>query len=340
MRLVLPLVFLSLGCSDGKVGVFASGGSPSDIGADIAAWSSCEAKAVESTGSELLVQTLPPPFGKNVSPATPIVGFLAEGVDISEMDLDGARVWADEEELFISTRAIEGETGHGFGLFPEAPLPTSTGIRVAVDVDGEHVEWSFHTGGYEIGDIDYPNFGFEAEIPESFTDCPDELFTHTFHGFGDLTITTDEAGTAVPAEGVQHLLMSTGEVLAGAAVGATSSFISSHMVATDGADSISLKTRFFAEADDRPHGREDLLLLVLQGEHGTRMVELEDAGSAREQDEASFPGLLSARGGKQETHTVRNIAEIGDRVILSLFLTDMGDPSGPSAVAVDDIQLK
>jgi hypothetical protein len=45
-------------------------------------------------------------------------------------------------------------------------------------------------------------------------------------------------------------------------------------------------------------------------------------------------------GGEEETHTVRNIAELGDSLLLSLYLTDMGDPNGASAVSVDDIVLK
>jgi hypothetical protein len=207
-------------------------------------------------------------------------------------------------------------------------------------VDGDPVTWTFHTGGYEIGDIEYPNFGFEVEIPESFDDCQDELFTHTFYGFGDLMITSEAAGPAEPAEGNQHLLMSTGEVLAGAAVGSTSSFISSHFVQTGGADILGLKTRFFAEAEEELVGREDLLMLVLQGEFGTRLIELGGASEARDGPETSFPGLLSARGGEEQSHTIHNIAELGDSIVLSLYLTDMGDPSGASAVAVDDIQLK
>ena len=340
MRSVCGLGILLFGCSDGKIGVFASGGSPSEAGVDLAAWSSCEAKPLESTGNDTLVQTVPPPFGKNVSPATPIVGFLGPGEGLSAVDMDEVELWAEDEPLYFSTRTLDGETGNAFGIFPEHPLPTSTGIRVIVPVDGEPVEWSFHTGGYEIGDIDFPNFGFEAEIPESFTDCPEELFTHTFHGFGDLTITPDEAGVAAPVEGSQHLLMSTGEVLAGAAVGSTSTFITSHMVPTGTADTISLTTRFFAEADDTPSGREDLLMLLLQGEFGTRMIELADSEAAREGPETSFPGLASARGGEEELHTVRNIGELGDYLLVSLYLTDMGDPTGASAVAIDDIQLK
>jgi len=340
MRLQCALIFLALGCTDGKVGVFANGGSPSEIGADIAAWSSCVAQPVESTGSDDLVQTVPPPFGKNVSPVSPIVGFLGAGVGLGVLDLDEAEVYADDEEVFFSARTLDGATGNAFGLFPDQPLPTQTAIRVKMPVDGDSVTWTFHTGGYEIGDIEYPNFGFEAEIPESFDDCQDELFTHTFYGFGDLVITTEAAGPAEPAEGDQHLLMSTGEVLAGAAVGSTSSFISSHFVQTEGADILELKTRFFAEAEEDLLGREDLLMLVLQGEFGTRLIELSDASEARDGPETSFPGLMSARGGEEQLHTVHNIAELGESIVLSLYLTDMGDPNGASAVAVDDIQMK
>ncbi len=38
MRLRCSLTVLAIGCSDGKVGVCASGGSPREVGADIAAW--------------------------------------------------------------------------------------------------------------------------------------------------------------------------------------------------------------------------------------------------------------------------------------------------------------
>jgi hypothetical protein len=340
MRLWCSLTVLAIGCSDGKVGVFANGGSPSKVGADIAAWSSCAAQPMESTGSDALVQTVPPPFGKNVSPVSPIVGFLGAGVGLGVLDLDEARVFAGDDEVFFSARTLAGETGNAFGLFPDQPLPTQTAIRIEMLVDGDPVTWTFHTGGYEIGDIEYPNFGFEVEIPESFDDCQDELFTHTFYGFGDLMITSEAAGPAEPAEGDQHLLMSTGEVLAGAAVGSTSSFISSHFVQTGGADILGLKTRFFAEPEEELVGREDLLLLVLQGEFGTRLIELGGASEARDGPETSFPGLLSARGGEEQSHTIHNIAELGDSIVLSLYLTDMGDPSGASAVAVDDIQLK
>jgi len=340
MRPVCWLTVFSLGCTEGEIGVFASGGSPSEMGADIAAWSSCEAKAVESTGSDVLVQTVPPPFGKNVSPGSPIVGFLGQGFGLSAVDLDEARVWADDEEIFFQTRTLDGQTGNAFGLFPDQPLPTSTGVRISVPVDGEDIEWSFHTGGYEISLIDYPNFGFEAEIPEPFHACLEELFTHTFNGFGDLMITDQDAGPAAPAEGAQHLLMSTGEVLAGAAVGSTSTFITSHQVQTEAADTLTLSTRFFAEEEDIPVGREDLLMLVLQGPFGTRLVELGDAETARDGPESSFPGLLSARGGEEVVHTVRNIDALGAPLVLSLYLTDMGDPVGASAVSVDDIQMK
>ena len=64
MRSVCGLGILLFGCSDGKIGVFASGGSPSEAGVDLAAWSSCEAKPLESTGNDTLVQTVPPPLAR------------------------------------------------------------------------------------------------------------------------------------------------------------------------------------------------------------------------------------------------------------------------------------
>ncbi len=339
MHRVSVMLVLLVGCSENKIGVFAGGGTPGASGADLAAWSSCDPKPTESTGSDVLVQTVPPPFGANVSPATPIVGFLGAGIPMSAVDLEGAEILADEEQVDFSGHTLDGGTGRAFALLPTVPLPTNVGVLVSVPVDGDRIEWHFHTGAYEVSLIDYPNFGFEAEMPESHDMCRDELFTHTFNGFGDLTITEQDAGPAAPAEGVQHLLMSTGEVLAGSAVGSTSSFITSHLVEPGGADTLSLRTRFFAEEDGIPDGREDLLLLVLQGADGARMVEIGDAAFARDGPETSFPGLVDARGGEEEVHTVRNLASLGTPLIVSLYLTDMGDPEGASAVAVDDIQL-
>ncbi len=337
-RLCLLLV-VSLGCRGDTVGLFSGGGTPGAAGADLAPWSSCDPKPTESTGNDALVQTVPPPFGKNVSPATPVVAFLGQGVPLSAADLDGAQIMAGDEEVFFSQHTLDGVTGKAISLFPDQPFPSNVDVVVSIPVDGEEVEWSFHTGGYEVDLIDFPNFGFEEEISEQFASCPDELFAHTFYGFGDLVITDQNAGPAEPAEGVQHLLMSTGEILAGAAVGSTSTFVTSHFIQTGGADTLTLRTRFFAEEDSVPDGREDLLMLVLQGSDGARLVELGDSGDARDGPETSFPGLISARGGEEELHTVRNLGDLGAPLVLSLYLTDMGDPAGPSAVAVDDIQL-
>jgi len=268
-----------------------------------------------------------------------VVGFLDEGVPLSDVDMAGVRIRVDGEEISYSHKTLEGETGNAVALLPLEPFPTDVDVVITMPVNRDDVEWSFHTGGYEVDLIDIPNFGFEEEVPDPVDPCRDELFWHTFHGFGDLVVTEKEAGPAAPSQGTQHLLMTTGELLAGAAVGSTSTFVTSHQVQTGGANTLSLRTRFFAEEESSAIGREDLLLLVVQGSDGTRMVELGDADSARGGPETSFPGLVDARGGEEEVHIIEHIGELGAPLVLSLYLTDMGDPNGASAVAVDDIRL-
>jgi len=330
----LALVF---GCTTGLDKDSAFG--EASIGEDLPAWVDCEAQPLESTGSASLIQMVPPPYGRNLSPSTPIVGFLAPGIPLSDVDLAAASVMADGVEVGFSTHTLQGETGNIFALFGDEPFPKNTDISVNVSVSGEPLQWSFHTGGYDVEVVTTPNFSFEDEVPEALQACPLELFVHTFYGFGDLVITDQSAGTAAPSAGAQHLLMSTGEVLSGAAVGATSSFITSHAIASGGADTMSLTTRFFTEADGGAAPREDVLLLILHGPDGARLVELGDSGAARGEAETSFPGLKSARGGREEVHTVRHISSLGTPLVLGLYLTDIGDPGSTSAVALDDIQL-
>jgi hypothetical protein len=327
MRVVGLAVTLLMGCGGGKR-VDTAGDDRS-----LAAWGECDVVVLGLEIGGGIALAVPPADGKNISSNTPIVMFMDTGTLADS--IDPATIEVHHEGGLISGTVQVMSSGRALVFVADRALPTNAGITVTI---GESGSYEFHTAGFEAVPANDANLSFEREATGHGPECDSNVFTENFITYGDTAISDVATGSVDATEGDYRLLMSTGEVLGGAALNRASSFIVSQPFETHGATSLAFDFRFVSE-ELGGDGQDDSLVLVLRGPLGVIFEEVVSVASVVDSGAVPYPGLSGARGGDWTTHTVAGLDAIGSPVGLTLILTDAAGTDGTTGIAVDDIRM-
>ncbi len=335
----------SLGCeSKSDHGFVTVGGEHGEVAASSAvdAWGDCKAEGVTGVGSEAVVQTIPPPEAGNVSVHTPIIAFLEAGytrADIEDFEVT-SNGWGIDGEMVSFER--RGTTVVGFA--PLDPYDVAGEVIIRMNIAGDSARWQFHTGPYEDTVAGNPNLSFESPSTTQGTPCQYTYFTDNFIGFGDVAITEESAGATDATDGKSRLLMSTGEVLGNAAVGSTSSYVTSQPFPMVSAANLRFDFRFVSEEFTDFDGDiyDDSFLVMVHGQQGVVFEEISSVSRVGIDGAhpMPFPGMVDAQAAEWRTHTLSRFNSVGSNATISFFLSDVGDPSRTTAVSVDNLRVE
>jgi len=337
----------------GLLGACSSSGEKLDSGGGFAGgastpgWGECAAQDTPSW-SGIAAQTVPTPGATNVSPYAPILVFVAASFDAGSVSQDQLTVRVDSEVVSGRFKAITRSTTTVFAFVPSEPWPADSEVKVKIDYVIDTWSFSFSTGPWDAGSIDAltstADLGFEDAATSEGDDCEAVVDNGTVFAFGDAYIGPDAYGSLAPTEGDQHLLLSSGEVLGGAAIGGTTSYATTRPLDTGGATSVKFDKRFVSEEFDEYVGAvyDDGLFFVVWGPDGIAFKEVagvNDIGSA-DSTAGNFPGLTDAEVGPEGTGGKPDLSDIGSPVVLTWVLTDVSDPLFTSVAQIDNIRFE
>ncbi len=318
------VVLFVVGCGDDK-GVGASSGEDDPIDA----WGDC-GMAMESgdIGGDIAM-AVPPNDGKNISPNMPTVLYVGPDQDAHDLDLSGFRVTEDGSSKFGTVHVLA--TGRAVVFIPYEPYAPDAGVVLAV---GDEISTEFHTAGFVSEMASDPNLSFEMDVTIHGAECDSNLFTENFAIYGDAAVSDVKTGSVDARQGTQRLLMSTGEILGGAAEGRTSSYMVSQPFETGGASSLTFDLRMVSE-----DSQDDSVLVVLYGPDGVLFEEVASVATSVGADEVAFPGMVDAVGSPWFRFTLDDLTQIGSPIVMTLIVADDGGWDGVTGIAVDDIHL-
>ena len=339
----IPLLLL-LGCEAKQEHSFVSVGESSELapgGSSLSPWGDCLENAPVERTSDAVVQMAPPPGAQNVSVHTPMMLFMEDGYGLGDIDAFDvtSNGWGIDGDLM----ELERDGAAVVGFAPLDPYEVAGEVRVEMEIDGEVVDWRFHTGPYEDTAAGNPNLSFENPSTAQGIECEYTYFTDNFIGFGDVAFTDAEAGDTSATDGVSRLLMSTGEVLGNASVRGTTSFVTSQPLPMVSAPKLLLDFQFITEAAyEDTDGPGDSFLILAHGDQGMVFEEIANADLIAEADmvDAEFPGMLRPRATEWATHVVSGFNQVGANATISLFVTDVGSTVRTSAVSVDNLRVE
>jgi len=310
-------------------------------------WGDCAAQPTPAW-SLVAAQTVPTPGAKNVSPYAPILVFLAASFAPGDIGADQLSVKIDGDEIRGRFKAITRSTTTVFAFVPLEPWPASSEVSVKIDYYIDTWSFGFTTGPWDattLGTLtDTADLGFEGPATSTGDPCEAVIDNGTVLGFGDAYIGPDAYGPLAPTEGSQHLLLSTSEVLGGAALGGTTSYATTRPIDTAGASAVKFDKRFVSEEFDEYVGAvfDDGLFLVVSGPNDVAFKEVAGVNDIGKADSTpdSFPGLSDAELGPEGTGGKPDLSELGSPIVLTWVLTDVSDPLLTSVAQIDHIRLE
>ena len=297
--------------------------------------------------SLLAAQTVPTPGAKNVSPFAPVIIFVAASFDAGDIGQKQLTVKVDGSSVKGRFKAIKRKTTTVFVFIPKDPWPSNAKVKVTIDYLLDKWSYSFHTGNWDdqttqtlTGEVE---LGFETASMASGETCKQTIDNSVYLGFGDVYMGDRDYGFITPTEGNKHLLMSTGEILGGAAIGGTTSYVTSRPIPTNGAKQLTFDQRFVSEEFDEYVGSvyDDGLFLVAWGPDDIAFKESSGVNKIGEDDSdpSIFPALADADAGPESIGQIKNLTRLGSPIVLTWVLTDVSDPQLQSVVAIDNVQL-
>ena len=333
------------GCDTKAEHGFVTGGGTPGSGAGsvfLEPWGDCAEESNAELHSDVVVQVMPPPGARNVSLHTPLIAFMEEGFSLDDVEsfevfVDGSPAEGDLIELSRgSTVAV--------GFAPLDAYGSAVEVSASIEVPDGEVFWQFHTGPYASTMAGDPNLSFERHVTNQGIECEYTYFTDNFIGFGDVAITDQAAGPTEPTDGINRLLMTTGEVLGNASIRGTTSFVTSQPLPVVDEPVLRFDYRFLSEEFDEHVGsiHDDRFLVFAHGKAGMVLQEITSVNEIGidGSSDAPFPGLINSEASDWRTHTMSGFNTLGADATVTLIVTDVGESDRTSAVSVDNLRVE
>ena len=345
MCLLPILVLFTAGCdTKAEHGFVSGGGEPGSGGGAVflEAWGDCAEEPEANLDADAVVQVVPPPGARNVSLHTPLIVFMEEGFDLD--DVESFEVYVDGDLIEGDVVEITSGSTVAIGFAPLEAYGSAVEVSAVLEVPGGEVSWNFHTGPYESVMAGDPNLSFEQHVTNQGIECEYTYFTDNFVGFGDIAITDQTAGPTDPTDGVNRLLMTTGEVLGNASIRGTTSFVTSQPLPLVDEPTLSFDYRFLSEEFDEHVGtaHDDRFLIFAHGRAGVVLEEVASVNSigVDGSEDAPFPGLVNSEANEWDTHSMEGLNTLGADATFTLIVTDVGEPDRTTAVSVDNLRVE
>ncbi len=334
-------------------------GPPGSVGNPCTEEGACDSDLVcaesfycQPTESDLppeIVQAVPLPNSADIPSQAPIVLF-ADGTYDNVQFAVMAYTINGSQDITAQVSVVKLTSAAGNNVFVLAakgglPLGASVVVTISGDIEGTVVFNVDHASPpFADGALD-----FEGATPPA--ECASEVegseLPLGWTGFGDVAV-LPETGTLVPSSGSRQLAMSTGDLLCGSALGATSSMLVSGPIRNLGASpALELDYNFqSSEFDDYCNDDfDDTLIGVLSGPKGAVATVIDSVNLVCDRAKHSagtFPGTPD--GGDEVYKETGNLTfelegQVGSPAVLAFVLTDVGDTALSSLVSIDNIRL-
>jgi hypothetical protein len=333
----------SLACVvGGKDDTGATTGGSAGTGLDYTGAASCSPQETPDWG--IVAQTIPTPNSEGVSPYSPIVVYLLASVDADLFDTDQVTVKMNGDKVDGTFRVITRETTTAFVFVPNDPWEAGSTVSVKIDYYVDTYSYRFKVGEWDTTTPQEAELSFEGGTKTQGDPCVQTLTSGSYTGTGDLLVPTEPIGPFAATDGDAYLLMSTGEVWGNAAIGGTSTWVSTRPLETGGATSLRFDWQFVSEEFDEwvDAVYDDSFMLVLHGPRGVKFREIASVNKvgAADSSPTTQTGLEDADTSGPQTATVEGIDELGSPLVITFLLSDVGDPLYTSALGLDNLVLE